>query len=336
MVRARRSGRRGSQVRILSPRPQSGLIFSAPHTEYRVRYKCAQCGTEKEADQFYAYPDGKRHSYCYSCSRERDRARDTLPHRRAKVDRIRNERREQIREIKTQACTDCHRSYPYFVMDMDHVGAKTKEMSRMLSSGRGRISAEASNCEPVCANCHRIRTFKRGYKKPGAPIVAIPRKSHFDKNWKPTGPVSGKSKICSTCHKTLPVEWFAVRNAKTGVLVSNCRPCSSEYQTRWHQAAGVERKDRQVATRKARKETAQTYVSTYKERHGCADCHKKWPAYVLDLDHIGVGKDGMVSAMVNRGDSLEKIIQEMAKCEVVCANCHRCRTQNRRLGKPIK
>ena len=61
-------------------------------------------------------------------------------------------------------CMDCKGSYPGYAMDFDHVrGTKTANLAQMLTSGYGieTIKAEIAKCELVCANCHRIRTYKR-------------------------------------------------------------------------------------------------------------------------------------------------------------------------------
>ena len=62
---------------------------------------------------------------------------------------------------------------------------------------------------------------------------------------------------------------------------------------------------------------------------GCVDCGNK-NLSVLDLDHLG-DKVRNVSAMLDY--SMEKLMVEVAKCEVRCANCHRIKTASRRNGK---
>ena len=59
----------------------------------------------------------------------------------------------------------------------------------------------------------------------------------------------------------------------------------------------------------------------------CADCGTSYPPYVMDFDHLR-DKQFMVSGMLTR--SLKQILEEVAKCEVVCSNCHRIRTWKRR------
>lgn len=59
----------------------------------------------------------------------------------------------------------------------------------------------------------------------------------------------------------------------------------------------------------------------------CADCGGRFPSVVMDFDHRDPTiKVDPVSRMVNRALSWERIAAEMAKCDVVCSNCHRIRT----------
>lgn len=62
----------------------------------------------------------------------------------------------------------------------------------------------------------------------------------------------------------------------------------------------------------------------------CADCGETYPPYVMDFDHVSGTKLSDVGSMVTRGHSEKRILQEIEKCEVVCANCHRERTHRRR------
>jgi hypothetical protein len=62
---------------------------------------------------------------------------------------------------------------------------------------------------------------------------------------------------------------------------------------------------------------------------GCADCGYRAAAIALDFDHLpGFDKIERIAALAGCA-SLDKIKREIAKCEVVCANCHRLRTEAR-------
>ena len=70
----------------------------------------------------------------------------------------------------------------------------------------------------------------------------------------------------------------------------------------------------------------------------CADCGKLYHPCVMDFDHVRGEKLGNISAMI-RAVTMGKLSAEIAKCELVCSNCHRLRTHlrewkagNRRYG----
>jgi len=61
----------------------------------------------------------------------------------------------------------------------------------------------------------------------------------------------------------------------------------------------------------------------------CTDCRKKYPPECMELDHVRGRKIGHISKLIQtRG--IRVCIREAAKCDLVCANCHRIRTMGRR------
>lgn len=71
------------------------------------------------------------------------------------------------------------------------------------------------------------------------------------------------------------------------------------------------------------------YVQSIKLERGCADCGYRGHPAALEFDHLpGHVKLGRLASMAC-GSALATIHAEIAKCEVVCANCHRIRTANR-------
>lgn len=62
----------------------------------------------------------------------------------------------------------------------------------------------------------------------------------------------------------------------------------------------------------------------------CADCGRRFPFYVMQFDHRDASdKKYTVTRMIGRAGRA-KIMEEAAKCDIVCANCHRERTYRRR------
>jgi len=70
------------------------------------------------------------------------------------------------------------------------------------------------------------------------------------------------------------------------------------------------------------------YVREYK-KNPCTDCQQTFPVECMDFDHLPkFDKKFNLASMI--GYSAEAIEQELAKCELVCSNCHRIRTAARR------
>jgi hypothetical protein len=81
-------------------------------------------------------------------------------------------------------------------------------------------------------------------------------------------------------------------------------------------------------------EARRDWINFYKLEHGCADCgFNKHPA-ALDFDHRP-GTIKFFNIKHGYGYGWSRLMDEVAKCEVVCANCHRIRTVKRREGGEI-
>jgi hypothetical protein len=75
------------------------------------------------------------------------------------------EKRKFLTKAKAVPCADCGKRYPFYAMDFDHkqYSGKIKEVGYMVSRNWSleKIKREVKKCEVVCANCHRIRTYKK-------------------------------------------------------------------------------------------------------------------------------------------------------------------------------
>ena len=80
------------------------------------------------------------------------------------------------------------------------------------------------------------------------------------------------------------------------------------------------------------KKKIRAYVIGYKKKGSCADCGfigREYPE-VLDFDHLR-DKKFNISAFKRVTSGFVKVKEEMEKCDLVCANCHRIRTVRRKL-----
>lgn len=128
---------------------------------------------------------------------------------------------------------------------------------------------------------------------------------------------------CPRCLTDKPLDQFAARNSTTGSLNAYCKACSAEY-TRDHYAA-----NRAKYIEKARRQDKKRrdFIRSLRERP-CADCGVQYPWYVMEFDHLPeFVKSASVTRLQKR--SMKVLMEEVAKCEVVCANCHCVRTYNR-------
>lgn len=67
----------------------------------------------------------------------------------------------------------------------------------------------------------------------------------------------------------------------------------------------------------------------------CSDCGHTFPTCCMDFDHrIGERKEYNLGSMFAHHYSRELIEKELAKCDLVCSNCHRIRTRDRKTGNP--
>lgn len=63
-----------------------------------------------------------------------------------------------------------------------------------------------------------------------------------------------------------------------------------------------------------------------KQKSSCVYCGETNPL-VLDFDHIDRStKEGVPAQMITSGTSWRKVEEEIAKCQTVCANCHRIKS----------
>ena len=114
-----------------------------------------------------------------------------------------------------------------------------------------------------------------------------------------------ETKICIKCNQEKPIEDFPFRNKAAGIRRSNCKKCHSEYMKNIY---------------KKKKDTIQEIKSTC----CCSKCgYNKCPE-ALDFHHIDPNqKEEKVSSMISHNYNLDKVKDEIQKCIVLCANCHR-------------
>ncbi len=129
------------------------------------------------------------------------------------------------------------------------------------------------------------------------------------------------NKKCSSCKEVKDLTEF---NRKREGYQPNCRVCSKIKSKEFY------RKNRKANIQKAAKhkkkimaENAVKIIEVLSES-ACVDCGYRGHPAAMDFDHVRGKKSRSVSAML--AHSWANIEEEIAKCEIRCANCHRIKT----------
>jgi hypothetical protein len=133
---------------------------------------------------------------------------------------------------------------------------------------------------------------------------------------------------CGRCGQLKPPDEFARRRKHRGQRDNMCRPCRTCYKHD-HYASNEQRYIDQARERKQGLALERTkYLLDYFASHPCADCRESDPV-VLEFDHLDEEPKSFNVASALPYRNWQSILNEIAKCEVVCANCHRRRTARR-------
>lgn len=144
-------------------------------------------------------------------------------------------------------------------------------------------------------------------------------------------------KTCSKCKQSKVLTEFTKNLRSSDGRGSWCYACNRLYQNARNRTDAAKRTKQAwwKATRSERRAYARSYSRARKEfidrlkGQPCVDCGGTFPSYCMDFDHVRGSKAESVSQM--QSESYITILMEIAKCELVCANCHRIRTDSRGL-----
>jgi len=132
-------------------------------------------------------------------------------------------------------------------------------------------------------------------------------------------------RICARCHVAKPLAEFAIKNPVTGSRGSYCIPCRREY-SREHYRSNV-----QAYVARAKRRAAidrplnRAFVLAFLATHPCVDCGERDPV-VLEFDHRDpAAKRSDVGRLIH-SSTINKVREEIDRCDVRCGNCHRIRT----------
>lgn len=137
---------------------------------------------------------------------------------------------------------------------------------------------------------------------------------------------NSETKTCSRCKQELRISFFnkkKIRKDKSILYQQFCKECNKK-SSREYYAKNKEKHRKEIYKRREKyKESARKYIWSILTKSKCLDCNEDDPV-VLEFDHIDASnKKHCISSMIQGRFSLNAIKEEINKCEIRCANCHR-------------
>lgn len=129
-------------------------------------------------------------------------------------------------------------------------------------------------------------------------------------------------KQCSICGETKPLGEFQKRAQSKDGYAGWCKPCKREYDNAYYEA-NPDRRSYIRESNNKRVLQVRAWIKNYLEEHPCVDCGES-DIVVLEFDHRGEKTENV--AVLLKTSNLNTVIDEVSKCDVRCANCHRRKT----------
>ena len=132
-------------------------------------------------------------------------------------------------------------------------------------------------------------------------------------------------KFCGRCATSKPFAEFHRWKRGDG-FQPWCKACRRAYDRDYHRRTLPRRRLRRVERHREFNE----WYYALKDGRPCADCGRVYPPPAMQWDHLpGVVKLGNVGDIARQLNK-RRVLEEIAKCELVCASCHAIRTVARR------
>ena len=128
-----------------------------------------------------------------------------------------------------------------------------------------------------------------------------------------------KTKICTKCNKEFPIDFFKIKNKNTGLRVPECHECNKESKRECYKKYYDYNKEKFLSRNKEFRKDRMVYLND-KKSTGCIICKEK-DIGCLDFHHLGDKKYNISSIFTSL--SIKEIEEEIQKCVILCANCHR-------------
>ncbi len=135
--------------------------------------------------------------------------------------------------------------------------------------------------------------------------------------------------ICCRCKNEKDYDEFSFKNKKRNIKQKTCKECFKIVRRKWYE----KHKEKIILKNTKNRKKNTLWFIEYKSTLKCSRCTENHPA-CLDFHHLNPQeKDFSVTAIANGTYSKKRILEEINKCEVLCANCHRKLHYNEKCGE---
>jgi len=132
-------------------------------------------------------------------------------------------------------------------------------------------------------------------------------------------------KVCYSCKNSKDLSEFWIHSRNNDGLQNKCKDCKRIYDNNYHKNRTKIQKDTKYNKQRLRIKKFMSDINSLKLSKWCKDCGYNENPAALQFDHMW-WKIYNVSELVWRWYSETLIYQEIAKCEIRCANCHFIKT----------
>lgn len=132
--------------------------------------------------------------------------------------------------------------------------------------------------------------------------------------------------VCTRCGQEKNASDLLTDRRQSRGFRRTCKPCSRGLTKQWR----IENRELRQAVDENKRRDNQSWIDGVKLGLPCDDCGRSFPTCSMDYDHRDAEtKSFGVSYAARVGKRREAVMAEIAKCDLVCSNCHRVRTKMR-------
>lgn len=132
-------------------------------------------------------------------------------------------------------------------------------------------------------------------------------------------------KICNKCKISKLETDFLFRNKEKGIRKTICSSCSKEYSKYHYKHNKSKYLESAKKCNTNKRQHNRKKMLEYLKDKCCVDCGNT-DIRVFDFDHKDRSNKKYIIGFILNRYKWESVLQEIEKCEIRCANCHRIKT----------